>query len=65
MDGELSHREGQSFGFLVTEEGERAFVHPDLMGKLPEGNKTCIAMMGKDKLGKPGWRALRWVQGGT
>jgi hypothetical protein len=65
MEGELSHREGQSFGFLVTQEGERVFVHPDLMVHIPEGRKACIAMMGKDKQGNPGWRALHWIREST
>jgi hypothetical protein len=59
--GELTQQIGQSFGFVVTEDNERIFVHPNLMGEsaLSAGpSVTCRAVMGKDKQGKQGWRAL-------
>lgn len=66
MTGKVTQRPGQNFGFLITEYGERVFVHPDLMhrhsGGLETQARTCVAMMGKDKQGKPGWRALRWIE---
>jgi len=64
MTGWLSQREGQAFAFLVTTEGDRIFVHPALMAERTEhlvNGQTCFAMMGKDKNGKLGWRALRWI----
>lgn len=59
--GELTQRQGQSFGFVVTERNCRVFVHPNLMGKSAPAARTlitCRAVMGKDKQGKEGWRAL-------
>lgn len=59
--GELTQRTGQSFGFVVTEDNERIFVHPNLLAEsaLSTGSSiTCRAAMGKDKQGKQGWRAL-------
>ncbi len=65
MRGELTQRTGQSFGFLNTVDGDRVFVHPDLMRSAPKidgiTDLSCIAMIGKDKQGRPGWRALSWV----
>ncbi len=65
MRGELTQRPGQSFGFLNTEDGDRVFMHPDLMESTPKTDGvtdlSCIAMIGKDKLGRPGWRALCWI----
>lgn len=59
--GELTQRAGQTFGFVVTEDNCRVFVHPNLMREtaLAAGTSiTCRAVMGKDKQGKEGWRAL-------
>ena len=59
--GELTQRAGQSFGFVVTEDNCRVFVHPQLMGEsaLTAGASIiCQGVMGKDKQGKEGWRAL-------
>lgn len=64
MTGEMSKREDQSFGFLKTGTGERVFVHPALMERLPHADSkglTCLAVMSRDKQGKPGWRALSWL----
>lgn len=64
MTGEISQREGQSFGFLKTAAGDRVFVHPTLMNQLPNtalSSITCLAVMGKDKQDNPGWRALIWI----
>ncbi len=64
MTGEISQREGQSFGFLKTAAGDRVFVHPTLMDQLPNtelSSITCLAVMGKDKQDNPGWRALSWI----
>jgi tetratricopeptide (TPR) repeat protein len=61
FSGKLTTRAGQPFGFIITDDNERIFVHPNLLGKsaFPEGASiTCRAVMGKDKQGKQGWRAL-------
>ena len=65
MNGKVSQRDGQTFGLMVTNNGERIFVPPALMNEQPvdrEGEKSCMAVMGKDKKGKKGWKALRWLQ---
>jgi tetratricopeptide (TPR) repeat protein len=65
MSGTMTQRDGQAFGFMMTSAGERVFVHPGLMAQQPTGQanvKTCDAMMGRDKQGRLGWRALRWVE---
>lgn len=58
--GELTQRTGQSFGFVITEDNERIFIHPNLMGSAFSTGSSivCRAVMGKDKQGKQGWRAL-------
>jgi len=59
--GELTQRIGQSFGFVISQDNERIFVHPSLLEKsaFPAGTSIiCRAVMGKDKQGKQGWRAL-------
>jgi len=64
MTGEVSQHDGQSFGFLKTSNGDRAFVPPPLMEHLPNAESkalTCLAMMDKNKQGEPGWRALSWL----
>ena len=64
MTGSVSQRDGQAFGFMKTSEGERVFIYPALIAELAESlgpERTCLAVMGKDKKGKQGWRALRWV----
>ncbi|WP_298236613.1 tetratricopeptide repeat protein [uncultured Azohydromonas sp.] len=66
LSGEVSQRDGQSFGFMTTPLGERVFVPPTLMDQLSEkhlhGPVQCVAYMSKDRQGKPGWRALSWIQ---
>ncbi len=67
MTGTLTQRDGQSFAFLITQQGERVFVHPALLTQVAEagaaGQLSCIAMMGKDKQGRQGWRVLCWAHG--
>jgi hypothetical protein len=61
MFGELTQRHEQSFGFVNAPSGERVFVPPNLMKglALPANSEVvCKAIMGKDKTGKVGWRAL-------
>ncbi|WP_296697462.1 tetratricopeptide repeat protein [Thiocapsa sp. UBA6158] len=61
FEGEFSQRPGQAFAFIVTHDGERIFVHPSLVGehRSAAGDKlSCHAVIGKDKQGKPGWRAV-------
>jgi len=63
FDGELSQRAGQPFGFIITDDRERIYVHPSVMklkSVAPDSRVSCRAIMSKDKQGKPGWRALRW-----
>jgi hypothetical protein len=63
LTSELSQRPSQSFGFLTTVDGLRVFIHPSLIADLaikPGQRACCRAVIGKDKQGKPGWRALRW-----
>ncbi len=65
FSGGISQRDGQTFGFLTTVTGDRIFIHPSLMCALDKARDAevyCLAMMGKDKQGKPGWRALRWLE---
>jgi hypothetical protein len=64
MTGEVTQPDGQVFGFLMTSDGQRVFIHPTLMERLvgnETSKQTCIAVMGKDKKGRQGWRALRWI----
>jgi tetratricopeptide (TPR) repeat protein len=59
--GELTQRAGQSFGFVISLDNERIFVHPSLLAEsaFTDGTSiTCRAVVGKDKQGKQGWRAL-------
>ena len=57
--GELTQRDGQSFGFVVTNDRRRVFIPPNLMGGAALGVQlVCRAVMGEDKQGKEGWRAL-------
>lgn len=61
FDGELSQRPGQAFAFVIADGGQRIFVHPSLASELDglAGDKvSCLAVAGKDKQGKRGWRAL-------
>jgi hypothetical protein len=61
FDGELSQRPGQAFAFVIANGGERIFVHPNEAAKLRglTGERvSCRAVTGKDKQGKPGWRAV-------
>ena len=63
MTGNLTRPDGQAFGFVMTSAGERVFVNPVLIDQtLPDGDRTrtCVAMLGMDKKGKRGWRALCW-----
>jgi len=65
MTGVVTQRDEQAFGFLMTSAGERVFIHPKLMVELAErcvNMQVCVAMMGKDKSGKVGWRALCWLK---
>jgi tetratricopeptide (TPR) repeat protein len=61
FDGELSQRPGQAFAFVMADGGQRIFVHPSLANEvqgLIGGRVSCRAVAGKDKQGKPGWRAV-------
>ncbi|MCF7983066.1 MAG: hypothetical protein K9L70_01560 [Thiohalocapsa sp.] len=61
FEGELSQRPGQAFAFVIADGGERVFVHPSLASELDglAGQKvSCLAVPGKDKQGRPGWRAV-------
>ncbi|WP_119157591.1 DUF7017 domain-containing protein [Caldimonas tepidiphila] len=62
MSGEVTQRDGQGFGFLVTAEGERVFIPPALLTRFsparPGEAAECIALLSRDKQGKAGWRAL-------
>jgi hypothetical protein len=59
--GELSQRPGQAFAFVIADGGQRIFVHTSLAngfeGFVGQG-VTCRAVVGKDRQGKPGWRAV-------
>jgi len=61
FEGELSQRPGQAFAFVMADGGRRIFVHPSLASELgvAVGHRvSCRAVVGKDKQGKPGWRAV-------
>lgn len=61
FDGELTLRTGQSFGFVISGNNERIFVHPNLLAESTYSTGSsivCRAVMGRDKQGKQGWRAL-------
>ncbi len=61
FEGELSQRPGQIFAFVIADGGGRIFVHPSLARELDGlvGHRvSCRAVVGKDKQGKPGWRAV-------
>ncbi len=61
FEGDFSQQPGQVFAFIITKDGERIYVHSSLMEKL-QGNSgdkvSCHAVIGKNKQGKPGWRAV-------
>ena len=61
FEGDFSQRPGQPFAFIITHNGTRIFVHPSLVGELgfSTGDQVaCRAVIGEDKQGKPGWRAV-------
>lgn len=61
FEGELNQRPGQAFAFVIADGGRRIFVHPILASALQGlvGERvSCRAVAGKDKQGKPGWRAV-------
>ena len=60
LSGSIEQREGQAFGFLLTERGERAFVPPALLAQAGTPQATGIACLAKDRKGAPGWRVLAW-----
>lgn len=64
MSGELTRRDGQEFGFLMTPQGERVFVPPALLARRAAAPHDpaveCLACLSRDKQGKVGWRALSW-----
>jgi hypothetical protein len=54
MTEEVTQPDGQAFGFLMTSDDQRVFIHPALMERLAgkeTSKQTCIAVMGKDKKG--------------
>lgn len=61
FSGELTQRQGQLFGFIVTDDKYRIFVHPNLIRQaaiVPGTRVVCRAKMSKDKNGTTGWQAL-------
>ena len=61
FEGDLSQQPGQAFAFVNADGGRRIFVYPSLASDLQElvgGRVSCRAVAGKDKQGKPGWRAV-------
>ncbi len=64
MAGSIARREGQTYAFLATPQGERVFIPPPLLEQLPpelpEQRAECVACLVKDRQGKPGWRVLSW-----
>lgn len=61
FEGELRQRPGQAFAFVIADGDRRVFVHPSLASELHGlvGHRVwCRAVVGKDKQGKPGWRAV-------
>lgn len=61
FEGKLSQRLGQAFAFIIADDRQRIFVPPNLARKLQAlvGQRvSCGAVMGKDKEGMPGWRAI-------
>ncbi len=64
MSGRVDACDGHAFGFMASSAGQRVFVPPDLMAELDQAETTepqCIAVMSKDRKGKKGWKALRWL----